>query len=293
MGTQVEMPLSYPLFIAAYAVSMIVGIFAGLLIFIGWKNLWWRKAFASAKFNLGYVLLLAALPLTTLVENAIRNPEEATEEVIYTNWIFSISGDAIRVLQDRLDYQILVDMSIVVYVWIFTFILYFTPILLLCLEDRLTIRRYAVAMLFNYAVLIPFYLFFPVTVTGFYSDSELTPLLYINTNWGRVVTSVDPLNNDFPSGHVSIVLTTMLVLASAGWDRRGYVYFLAASVIGIVFAVLYLGVHWLADVVAGLLLAVGATMLASNEKVLTAVDRQVRRVSAMLVGGQDGAGGPK
>lgn len=287
------MPLSYPLFIAAYAVSMIVGIFAGLLIFIGWKNLWWRKALASAKLNLGYVLLLAVLPLTTLVENAIRNPEEATEEIIYTNWIFSISGDAIRVLQDRLDYQILVDMSIVVYVWIFTFILYFTPILLLCLDDRPTIKRYSVAMLFNYVVLIPFYLFFPVTVTGFYSDSGLTPLLYINTNWGRVVTSVDPLNNDFPSGHVSIVLTTMLVMASAGWDRRGYVYFLAASVIGIVFAVLYLGVHWLADVFAGLVLAVGATMLASNEKVLAAVDRQVRRVSAMLVGGQDGAGGPK
>ncbi|MEW5747797.1 MAG: phosphatase PAP2 family protein [Candidatus Thermoplasmatota archaeon] len=286
------MPLSYPLFIAAYAVSMIVGIFAGLLIFIGWKDLWWRKALASAKLNLGYVMLLAVLPLTTLVENAIRNPEEATEEVIYTNWIFSISGDAIRVLQDRLDYQILVDMSIVVYVWIFTFILYFTPILLLCLDDRATIKRYSVAMLFNYVVLIPFYLFFPVTVTGFYSDSGLTPLLYINTNWGRVVTSVDPLNNDFPSGHVSIVLTTMLVLASAGWDRRGYVYFLAASVVGIVFAVLYLGVHWLADVFAGLVLAVGATMLAGNEKVLAAVDRQVRRVSARLVGDQDGAGGP-
>lgn len=287
------MPLSYPLFIVAYAASMIAGIFVGLLLFVGWKNLWWRKALQSVKFNLGYVLLLAALPLTTLVENAIRNPAEATQEVIYTNWIFSISGNAIRVLQDRLDYQILVDISIIVYVWIFTFILYFTPILLLCLDDRPTIRRYSVAMLFNYVILIPFYLFFPVTVTGFYSESGLTPLLYINTNWGRVVTSVDPLNNDFPSGHVSIVLTTMLVLASAGWERKGYVYFLGASVIGIVFAVLYLGVHWLADVFAGLVLAVGATMLASNERVLMAVDRGVRRLSERLVGAEGGAEGPK
>jgi membrane-associated phospholipid phosphatase len=285
------MPLSYPFFIAAYAASMIVGIFAGLLLFVGWKNLWWRKALASAKFNIGYVLLLAALPLTTLVEGAIRNPEEATEEVIYTNWIFSISGNAIRILQDRLDYQILVDVSVVVYVWVFTFILYFTPMLLLCLDDRVTIRRYSVALLFNYVVLVPFYLFFPVTVTGFYADSGLTPLLYINTNWGRIVTSVDPLNNDFPSGHVSIVLTTMLVLASAGWDRRGYVYFLAASVVGIVFAVLYLGVHWLADVFGGLVLAVGATLLASNEKVLMSVDRHVRRLSEKLIGGEEGSEG--
>lgn len=277
------MPLSYPLFIALYVLSMAVGLFAGLILFVGWKNLWLKKILGSVRFNLVYVALLIVLPLTTLVENLIRNPMEATNEVVYTNWIFSISGNAIRVLQDRLDYQIVVDFSIIVYVWVFTFILYFTPILLLSLDDRVTIRRYSVAMLFNYLVLIPFYIFFPVTVTGFYAESGLTPLLYINTNWGRVVTSVDPLNNDFPSGHVSIVLTTLLVLMSAGWDRRGYVYFLAASVAGIVFAVLFLGVHWLADVFAGMVLAVGATLLASNEKVQMAVDRYVRRLSARVL----------
>jgi len=291
------MPLSYPLFIASYVLSMLAGLFAGALLFIGWKNLWWRKALASARFNIVYVLLLIVLPLTTLVESAVRNPVEATDEVVYTNWIFSISGNAIRILQDRLDYQIVVDISIVVYVWLFTFILYFTPLMLLCLDDRTTLRRYSVAMLFNYLVLIPFYIFFPVTVTGFYSESGLTPLLYINTNWGRVVTSVDPLNNDFPSGHVSIVLTTLLILMSAGWDRRGYVYFLAASVVGIVFAVLFLGVHWLADVFGGLVLAVGATMLATNEKVQMTVDRYVRRLSVRLVeedtDAPDGSDGPK
>jgi membrane-associated phospholipid phosphatase len=279
----VEMPLSYPLFITSYILSMAAGIFAALLLFVGWRNLWLKKILESVRLNLVYVTLLIVLPLTTLVENAIRNPVEATDEVVYTNWIFSISGNAIRVLQDRLDYQIIVDFSIIVYVWVFTFILYFTPIMLLSLDDRVTIRRYSVAMLFNYLVLIPFYIFFPVTVTGFYSESGLTPLLYINTNWGRVVTSVDPLNNDFPSGHVSIVLTTLLVLMSAGWARRGYVYFLAASVVGIVFAVLFLGVHWLVDVFAGMVLAVGATMLASNERVQMTVDRYVRRLSSRLM----------
>jgi len=278
------MPLSYPLFIASYVLSMVAGIVAGLLLFVGWKNLWLKKILESVKFNLVYVLLLIVLPLTTLVENAIRNPAEATNEVIYTNWIFSISGNAMRALQDRLDYQIVVDMSIVVYVWLFTFILYFTPVMLLSMDDRATIRRYSIAMMFNYLVLIPFYILFPVTVTGFYADSGLTPLLYINTNWGRVVTSVDPLNNDFPSGHVSMTLTTLLVLTSAAWDRRGYVYFLAAAVVGIVFAVLYLGVHWLADVFGGMVLAVGVTMLTGNERVQMTVDRYVRKLSVRLVG---------
>ncbi len=281
------MPLSYPLFIGLYVASMAVGIFIGLLLFIGWKDLWWRKALKSAKFNLVYLVLLAALPLTTLVESSLSSPVEDADEVVYTNWMFSIGGNAIRILQDRLDYQILVDVSIVVYVWVFTFILYFTPVLLLCLDDRLTIRKYSIAMLFNYIVLIPFYVLFPVTVTGFYSESGVTPLLYINTNWGRVVTSVDPLDNDFPSGHVSIILTTLLILLGAGWDRKGYIYFLAVALAGIVFAVLFLGVHWLADIFAGLVLAVGATMLASSEKVQMKVDRYVRRLTTALVGEED------
>ncbi len=286
------MPLSYPLFIVSYALSMVLGIVIALLLFVGWDQIWWRKALKSARFNLVYLTLLAALPLSTLVESALSSPDEATDEVVYTNWMFSIGGNAIRVLQDRLDYQVVVDISIVVYVWIFTFILYFTPILLVCLDDRLTMRKYSVAILFNYLVLIPFYTLFPVTVTGFYPDSGMTPLLYINTNWGRVVTSVDPLDNDFPSGHVSIVLTTILVLMYAGWDRRGYVYFVAISLAGIVFAVLFLGVHWLADIFGGLVLGVGATMLASNEKVQMAVDRQARRVTTALVGEEEGGSDP-
>lgn len=287
------MPLSYPLFIALYALSMVLGIIGGLLLFVGWDNIWLRKALKSARFNLVYLVLLAALPLTTLVEGALTSPDDATEEVVYTNWMFSIGGNAIRVLQDRLDYQVVVDISIVTYVWIFTFVLYFTPVLLVCLDDRLAMRRYSIAMLFNYLVLIPFYVLFPVTVTGFYPDSGMTPLLYINTNWGRVVTSVDPLNNDFPSGHVSMVVTTLLVLMWAGWERRGYVYFVGVSLAGVVFAVLFLGVHWLADVFAGLVLGVGATALASNERIQMAVDRQVRRITTAIVGEEEDNDDPK
>lgn len=285
------MPLSYPLFIVLYVVSIIAGLSAGLLVFVGWKDISWRKALESVRFNIAYVLLLAALPLTTLVENVFRDVDEASKEIVYTNWIFSISGDAVRALQNLMDYRIIVDLSIIVYVWLFSFIVYFTPLLLLYLDDKATIRRYSVAMLFNYVVLIPFYILFPVTVTGFHADSGLTPLLYIETNWGRMVTSVDPLNNDFPSGHVSIVLTTLLVLMSASLPNRGYVYFLAASVVGIVFVVLFLGVHWPVDVLGGAILAVGATFISGNEKVQMRVDRFARRLSQKLMGPKgDGPG---
>jgi membrane-associated phospholipid phosphatase len=282
------MPYSYPVFVALYAASIVVGLVLGLLVTVGWKDLDWRKALASARFNALYVVLVVGLPIIALAENLIGNPEEATKEIVYTNWIFSMGGDAVRLIQDRLDYQVVADFFIVVYVWVFSYIVYFTPLLVLAKGDDATFRRYAIAIMFNFAVLLPFYVFFPVTVTGFYAESGVTPLLYIDTNWGRMVTGVDPLNNDFPSGHVSLVLTPLLVLGSAREDYRVYYRFLVAACIGIVFAVLYLGVHWLADVFGGFALGIGAYLISGNERVQMTVDRYFRAATVRLLGEEKG-----
>ena len=279
-GTGESTPVSYSVFIALYAASVVVGIFAGLAIIVGWRNLSLGRFIESFRYNLLYVAIIIGAPLLVLIEHAVASIEPNSKEVVYTNWLFQIGGNAIRLLQDRLDYQVLTDFSILIYVWVFAFIIYFTPILILALDDRPTFRRYAIAMLFNYVVLLPFYIFFPVTVTGFYAESGMTPLLYVDTHWGRMVTSVDPLNNDFPSAHISLIVTALLVLVSAGVDYRRYYYFVGCSAIGITFSVLYLGVHWLADVFAGLVLAVGAYVISGNERVQMTFDRFIRRISS-------------
>lgn len=262
--------------------SAVVGIAAALAVVVGWRNLSLSRFVASVRFNILYIVIIGGAPLLLLLEHAFVSPSQDSKEIIYTNWLFSAGGGAIRILQDRLDYQVVADFSILIYVWVYTFILYFTPILILMIDDRATFRRYAIAMLFNYVVLLPFYIFFPVTVTGFYADSGVTPLLYIDTNWGRMVTSVDPLNNDFPSAHISLVVTALLILVSAGVDYRRYYYFVACGAIGITFSVLYLGVHWLADVFAGFVLAIGAYVVSGNGRVQMTFDRYVRRLSERI-----------
>ncbi len=272
-----------------YALSVVAGIAAALLVIVGRKNISLHKLLGSAKYNLLYIIMIAAAPLLVLLEHAFVSVETNSKEIVYTNWLFSIGGNAISILQDRLDYQVLTDLSIVVYVWIFAFVLYFTPILILALDDRATFRRYSLAVLFNYVILLPFYLFFPVTVTGFYADSGMTPLLYIDSNWGRMVTSIDPLNNDFPSAHVSLVVTALLVLVYAGVDYRRYYYFVAFAAVGITFSVLYLGVHWLADVFGGFALAVVAYVISGNERIQMAFDRHVRALTRKIFKEKDPA----
>lgn len=273
-------------------VSVVTGIAAALAVVVGWKKLSLHRFLDSARYNLLYIVIIATAPLLVLLEHAFVSVEMNSKEVIYTNWLFSIGGNAIAMLQDRLDYQVLTDLSILVYVWIFTFILYFTPILMLALDDRVTFRRYSLAMLFNYAILLPFYIFFPVTVTGFYADSGMTPLLYIDTNWGRMVTSIDPLNNDFPSAHISLVMTALLILVYAEVDYRRYYYFVAFATVGITFSVLYLGVHWLADVFGGMALAVAAYMISGNQRVQMTFDRHIRALTNRIIKEKDEPASP-
>jgi len=279
-------PMSYGLFFTIYSVTMILGVFVGVLLIIGWKDISWRKALRSARENAGYLCVLIALPLLIqlqgLVERLMGIEPDSAAEIIYTTWIFNFTGNAVAILQDRLDYRILADASMLVYAWVFTFLLYFVPILLLAKDDGPLFKKYTLAMVFNYIVLIPFYVLFPVTVSGSYPDAGITPLLYVDTHWGRMVTSVDPLDNDFPSGHVSMVATALLIFASAGREYRKFYYFLLGSTIAIVFAVIYLGVHWPADVVAGFALALGAVWFAGLERVQRTADRMFRRLEDLF-----------
>lgn len=280
------MALSYSVFFALYSVTMVIGVFSAVVLSLGWKNLSWRNALKSARYNAVYIVIIAVFPLfiqlQDVLEAHLAGPNEATREVIYTHWIFSLSGGAIRILQDRLDYAIVVDFFCIVYAWLFTFLIYFAPVLLVSANDNANLRKYAIAMMFNYAILVPFYLLFPVSVSGSAPDSGITPLLYIDTHWGKMVTSIDPLNNDFPSGHVSLAVTTLLIFAYAGQRYRRVYFFLIFATASVIFAVLFLGVHWPADVFAGFLVAVFAIAAANSEKIQMTIDRHVRAANARL-----------
>ena len=282
------MALSYPAFFFIYSATMVVGILVGLILIIGWRDLTWKRTLTSARYNAVYIILIMVFPLfilgKDLFEAHFGGSSNTSREIIYTNWILSLAGGAIRVLQDRLDYRILTDFFIIVYAWLFTFLIYFAPILLLARDDRVNLRRYAIAMILNYLVLVPFYLLFPVSVSGSQPSSGITPLLYVDTHWGRMVTSVDPLNNDFPSSHVSLTLTTLLIFSYGGGAYRRLSYFVAATTVAVVFAVLYLGVHWPADVFAGFLVAVFAFTASGVEKIQMTIDRYVRALTQRMFG---------
>lgn len=277
--------LSYGQFYILYVISLAVAAVVGLFVILGPSRIRKSTAIESLKHNWVYLPILAVVPAAMLAENRYSAYLGTPQTERYTEWMYDISGQAVRLIQERFERELLTDFFTLFYVWVFTFIMYFTPLLFLVGNERDLLKRYCVAVLFVYMFLIPFYLFFPVKTPATYDPAGIDALLYDRPYWGRIVTSMDPLDNDFPSGHVALTMTTVLLLSTSERLRR-YFLFTAASIVAIVMSVLYLGIHWIPDVFAGFFLAVGGLLFVSHRRAMAWLEARggaVRRAGQRLV----------
>ena len=139
---------------------------------------------------------------------------------------------------------------------------FFVPALLLAwtmaaMIPRATLDGYRVfvlAIVVCYCISLPFYLFLPVPERWAFPDSQAVLLSDLwSTELIETIRPISGLDNCFPSFHVSGTFATVLVWYLFGLRYRHAVAFLGSAV---AISTILLGIHWLADVVAGLALAV-------------------------------------
>lgn len=110
-------------------------------------------------------------------------------------------------------------------------------------------RVFSLAVLTNYLISLPFFLFFPMPERWWYADAGAVVLSDL---WSvRLIDAIRPisgLDNSFPSVHVSLTVLVVLTSFAFRLRYRWSVLFLGATV---ALATLVLGIHWLADVIAG------------------------------------------
>ena len=135
------------------------------------------------------------------------------------------------------------------YFFIFPLLLLGVGVALARRPDIRPFRVLSLAAVTNYVVCLPFFLLFPVPERWWYADAGA---VLLSDLWSaRLIDAIRPisgLDNSFPSVHVS--LTVLAVLASFAFRLRfrWSILYLGAAV---VLATLVLGIHWLADVIAG------------------------------------------
>ena len=125
---------------------------------------------------------------------------------------------------------------------------------LACRREIATFRVLCLATAIDYVISLPWFLFFPVPERWAYPESSA---VLLSDQWtSALIDSIRPmsaLNNSFPSTHVSLSVILILVCWLFNVRFRMTVTALTTTVI---LATFVLGIHWLADIIAGL--AVGA-----------------------------------
>jgi membrane-associated phospholipid phosphatase len=121
-------------------------------------------------------------------------------------------------------------------------------------------RVFSLSVLINYALCLPFFILFPVPERWAYSESGA---MLLSDKWSsQLIEAFRPisgLDNCFPSFHVSLTVVIILVALLYRLRLRYSVLALGATVILSTFV---LGIHWIADVIAGLAVGALSVMLA-------------------------------
>ena len=133
-------------------------------------------------------------------------------------------------------------------------------------DDRHMADRVSLSMFWTYVIAIPFYLFFNVGVTGNHIPEmqtiayDLTPEI---NNW---FTRIDPFTNGMPSLHIGLPFAIWLTMQRWDDDGRWYRYrnFLMGFILLTALSIVYLGIHWVVDIIGGMVVAILAVQITSR-----------------------------
>jgi membrane-associated phospholipid phosphatase len=221
----------------------------------------WRAAWAT-RAGRAAIAAIAAVVALNYIEGAFD--PDLTRRLGWnaTTLIHGLEGDLVGRLQASTPRGLVVALAMV-YVPGYLAVLTAPLAVWRSPSDRLVAGRYVVAFVFNYVVALPFFLLMPVDEVGYSGLSSAQPLL--DSVWPGIVAQLhlgSPVDNCFPSMHVSGVVTTLWYAQAHGPRRlRGLAWVMAPAV---VWSTMVLGIHWVSDVVAGVVVGLGCCLLADR-----------------------------
>jgi len=143
-----------------------------------------------------------------------------------------------------------------VYVFGYVFLLTFPVVLYAIHHDTRPLSATLVAYALNYGIGLVCYVLFVAYGPRNFMPGAVESLLF--TNWPEVqhlTSQVNENTNVFPSLHTSLSVTVALLAARYRRAAPGWLPVATVGAMSVAVATMYLGIHWLTDVLAGVLLA--------------------------------------
>lgn len=215
-----------------------------------------------------YLLLQAGLTLAVSIEHSL---EHAVTEWLgwdFTPLIYRMEGNLVERIQAYFHYSFAgptLDLFFpLVYSWL-ALLITMGPFLYFAFTGRVrSARRLAVTALFVWSVGLLFYLFMPVNevwVTAGPPYEYGEPLYLLGSASPSLeeafIVNIN-INNNFPSLHVATTSAVAFALYQA--RERTLFRFVAPAATLVALSTVYLGIHWIVDIIAGLALAWGASV---------------------------------
>ena len=182
----------------------------------------------------------------------------------YTHWIHGLEGDFTLWAQEAFRNDLLTDLLSGHYILIYLFLIWFSPMYFILVRDHKMADKAALNYLVIYLLAVPLYLFLNVEVTSSFIPG-MDALLYHDSWYLEFVTNNDPMDNGIPSLHfglpVGLLIINRLHVRELGisireWRHREFDLFIQLNLVIYLFSIQYLGIHWIVDIVPGVILAV-------------------------------------
>jgi len=212
----------------------------------------------SARYPL---LLILGVVLFHLFEVNVIDPittEFACSD--FTSWIAGIEADVIAAFSSFWIPAIII-FFVFIYIIFYPFTLWFTPLYSIITNQKLMLKTLGFSLFFLYIFALPFYLFFPIT--NVYTHYDLPSAL--NSFIPKIETffyTTTTKNNCFPSLHtaMSIIITRTIYLT----ENKRFQYLGIFVMVTVIISVLYLSIHWILDVIGGIIVALLAIYLSQK-----------------------------
>lgn len=209
---------------------------------------------------------VGGLALILLVNKGLQGVIERFSDVYgveATAWFYAVEGDFVSGFQGLFPDGAVLYFS-PMYIFGYVVLLVFPLVAYLCLDSLDPLRTTVTAYAINYAVAVlcyaSVYAYGPRNYSADTAEaaSVSEPLFDIFPDITVLTAQVNTHTNVFPSLHTSLSVTVLLLAVTTHdelprWTAVAFV--LCTSVVA---ATMYLGIHWLVDVLAGVLLAVGS-----------------------------------
>jgi membrane-associated phospholipid phosphatase len=227
-----------------------------------------RQIVENLHLTAPYLIVVGLMMLVMRFENIFDMTITAALGWDFTPWVYSIEGNVVERIQTAFRSPFLDVTMEFIYITVYA-LFYISAFIFFALRgDVEMIKKFTFTWVIIYAVALPFYIFFPVNevwVTSGqydcgYDYGEVVGVVTSATGSSRsctseegIVRAISSINQCLPSLHNAFAWSVPMILWRSGWLKTGSIAAVISSLV--TFSTIYLGIHWITDIVLGIVLA--------------------------------------